>query len=125
MYILDTHVVIWTLSDPSNLSETAKKIILNGDSLYTSILTFWEIQIKKSKGRLTFPYSVGEAVQKCSMAGIKILNIKPSHIDALDSLSHIHGDPFDRLLIAQALSEDMTIITRDEKIPPYGVKTVW
>lgn len=83
------------------------------------------IHKKKSTGKLDFPFTVEKAAFDFKNHGIDILPIKPVHLDRLHSLPYIHKDPFDRLLIAQALSEDMTIITKDEKIPPYGVKTVW
>ena len=93
--------------------------------IYISIASFWEIEIKKNKGRLVFGHTIKEAVDICRRSEIYLLDIKAEHIDALASLPMIHGDPFDRLLIAQAAAEGMTIITKDENIPLYGVRTFW
>ena len=124
-YLADTHVILWYSSKSPELSENAKKIIEGEDQIYLSIASFWEISIKKALGKLEFNRSVERAVYDFQSLGFGILDIKPRHIDVSASLPKLHKDPFDRLLIAQAISENMTIITRDEKIPLYAVKTAW
>ena len=125
MYLLDTHAVLWMLGSEDKLSDTVKSIIRSSDSVYISMISFWEIEIKKNKGRLTFDHTIKEAEDICRRSGISILDIKADHIDTLDVLPMIHSDPFDRLLVAQAISEDMTVVTKDENIPLYGVRMVW
>lgn len=125
-YLLDTHTLLWYYTGSDELPDKTRKLIENDIyGIYISIASFWEINIKKSTGKLDFPFTVEKAAFDFKNHGIDILPIKPVHLDRLLSLPYIHKDPFDRLLIAQAISEDMTIITRDEKIPLYAVKTAW
>ena len=124
-YIADTHVILWYSSRSPELSENARMIIEGEDHIYLSMASFWEISIKKSLGKLDFGRSVEQAVNDFMNLGFYILDIKPRHIDISSNLPFIHKDPFDRLLIAQAVSEDMTLITKDGNSPLYAVKTVW
>lgn len=124
-YLLDTHSLIWYLTDDPQLSERACDIIERKKYLYASIVSLWEIGIKKSIGKLKFDYTSLQISEELSARNIGILQIAPEHIDLLGLLPPVHKDPFDRMLIAQTLSEDMTLITKDENIPLYAVKTVW
>lgn len=124
MILLDTHTLIWALSNEAVLSPLAAQAIVYDDAV-VSIATFWEIQIKKSLGKLNFAFATSELLDVCSKQSISILPILPSHIDALGDLPYIHRDPFDRMLIAQARIEHLTIVTRDKIIPLYDVKTLW
>lgn len=126
MYLLDTHALIWTLSAPERLSETAGKVIRNADNqLFVSIGSLWEITIKQSLGKLDFDQDIPAIAEECEKEGIHILPIQPEHLKEVGRLPFIHRDPFDRLYIGQAKSEGLTIITKDTIIPQYDVKTLW
>ncbi len=125
MYLLDTHTLLWFLRDAPELSKNALEVIMTEEKIYVSIASFWEITIKKSIGKLEFQYSIQETEELCNEKDISILQIKSKHFDKIIELPNIHNDPFDRLIISQAISERLTIITRDAIIPTYPVKTFW
>ena len=124
MHIIDTHILLWMLSEPEKLSANAKKI-LQEDDLYLSMASLWEIAIKQSNGKLELPFSPEELYAICIERDIQIKQILPSHLGRLKDLHKIHNDPFDRLIICQSLAESIPILTHDSKIPLYPVKTVW
>ena len=126
MFLLDTNALIWTLSDPEELSNPAKDVITNSDNkLFVSIATLWEITIKQSIGKLDLEGDVLDIVEECEREGINILSIQPQHLKKIEKLPLIHRDPFDRLIISQAIYEDLTIITKDSMIPKYDVSVLW
>ena len=125
MYILDTHTLLWLFDEDENLSSSAKNIILTEDTLYVSIVTFWEIAIKQNIEKLKLEYTPSELITLAEQQAISVLQISPKHLDTIRTLEKIHNDPFDRLIIAQAQCEDMTIITKDLIIPKYKVKILW
>ena len=123
-YILDTHALLWYLNDDENLSEKAHKIIDTEDCFYCKV-SLWEIAIKQSLGKLKYKSSIPEIVEMCRQENFLSIPVTENHIEQIKTLDFIHRDPFDRLLIAIAQSENLTIITRDTIIPKYPVKTVW
>ena len=125
MYLLDTHTLIWAFFESSNLSESAKNIISDGDEIFVSIVSFWEIAIKQSIGKLNLKQSITDLSCMCEKNKLEILQIKPDHLDNIIKLPDIHRDPFDRLLIAQAMAEGLTFITKDTKIDQYDIRTLW
>ncbi len=125
MYILDTHTLLWYLRDSEELSDTARNTINDAEYICTSAVSLWEIAIKHSIGKLNLEFSISQIEELCSEKDIYILLIKGNHLDELDKLPDYHNDPFDRLIICQAITENMTIITRDSIIPKYPVKTLW
>ena len=125
LYLLDTNVLVFLLSAPSELSEKATRIIRIEPSLYASVASFWEIGIKQSLGKLRIGLTVPEIEEQCQERDIRILPIRSAAIERLKQLPAIHRDPFDRLLVAHAQEEGMTIVTRDKTIPLYPVQTVW
>ena len=124
-YLLDTHVLIWYLFGDTAISKTAKKLIDNTDECYYSICSLWEIGIKQSLKKLTLKESIPYIEEKCQENDFNKFDISSEHIELLKSLPFIHHDPFDRLLIAQAKAEKMTIITKDGIIPQYNIQTIW
>ena len=123
-YLLDTHTFIWWLNDSPELSSTAKKIISNPEnSIFVSHASYWEIAIKVSIGRLTFPLESIES--ELQINGFELLTIKTSHILYSASLPMHHRDPFDRMLIAQAQIENLSLVTIDQHIQKYEVLWVW
>ncbi|MBP3709438.1 MAG: type II toxin-antitoxin system VapC family toxin [Treponema sp.] len=125
MYLIDTHILLWLLSEPEKLSATATKILQEDDSLYVSMASLWEIAIKQSNGKLDLPFSPEELYSICIERDIHAKQILPSHLNKFKELPKIHNDPFDRLIICQSISENIPILTKDSKIPLYPVKTVW
>lgn len=118
-YLLDTHTFIWWIEDNVNLSYQSKQIISNPNNLiFISAVNTWEITIKKSLGKLSVPGNLEEIIYQC---GFDILPITIKHTLSIENLDKYHDDPFDRLLISQAMIENLTIITRDEKIIKYKV----
>lgn len=124
MYLIDTHVLLWLLSDQDKLSATAK-IILQKEELFISMASLWEIAIKQSNGKLDLPFSPEELCAICIERDIQIKQILPPHLNQLQKLPKIHNDPFDRLIICQSIAENIPILTHDSKIPLYPVATVW
>ena len=117
--LLDTHALIWWLADDPTLFESAKKAISNPDNLiFVSAASAWEIAIKKSLGKLDTPDDLEAQISKHDFQPLPI-NI--THGIAVGKLPWYHKDPFDRIIIAQAICESMTIITRDKKFNSYDV----
>ena len=125
MILLDTHAIYWFLSENPKLPEKTRRLIESDYKVYVSILSFWEMSIKSSIGKMELPASITEMIRECKRMGFTLLAIEPSHLERLKSLPKIHGDPFDRLLICQAQEESLTLVTRDENIPKYDVGTLW
>lgn len=127
-YLLDTHAILWYLFGDSRLSDNARNLIENNDC-YFSYASFWEISIKQSKKKLEFAHTIFEIEEKCRQAGLFNLPVTLNDFDKVRNLpfheNTKHNDPFDRILISQAINNDMTVITCDEKIPLYDVSTVW
>ena len=125
-YLLDTHTLIWAFGDTEKLSYAVKNILENESRIFVSIISLWEIQIKKNLGKLDVPYTIRELAEQCSCENIQILPLSELEIiDCLGKLPSIHKDPFDRILICQAITDNMTILTRDDKISQYPIQTIW
>ena len=124
-YLLDTNVIVFLLSAPGELSAEAARVVRKEPDLFASVASLWEIGIKQSLGKLHIEMSVPEIEEECIRRDICILPIRSSAIERVKSLPPIHRDPFDRLLIAQALEDGMAIVTRDGAIPRYPIQTIW
>lgn len=125
MYLLDTHAMLWYLRDSPELSASAHALIDNAEYVAVSIASFWEIAIKQCIGKMQFCMTIPELESLCLDRDIQVLPIQSVVLEQIKSLPKIHGDPFDRLIIAQAQIGKMTIITRDRIIPQYPVPTIW
>ena len=124
-YLLDTNALLFVFSAPSKLSVRARRIVRGELHLSVSVVSFWEIAIKQSIGKLQFNMTIPNLESLCIGRNIQILSLGSTAIERIKALPTIHGDPFDRLIIAQAQMEDMTIVTCDKIMPQYPVKTVW
>jgi PIN domain nuclease of toxin-antitoxin system len=119
--LLDTHVALWAITDNKNLSDKARALILAPRStVWVSTVSLWEITIKHSLGRSDMPVSGRDALQYFDQAGYRVLSIEPEHALAVEELPLHHQDPFDRLLIAQAVVEPMRLITHDGAVASYN-----
>lgn len=126
MYLLDTNALLFFLYDNVKLSKKASEILYHSDEkISVSIVSMWEIAIKSSIGKLEIKSSISKIVETCEKEHLEILSIKPAHLDGITKLPLIHGDPFDRLIVSQALIENFIIITKDGIIPQYDVKVLW
>ena len=125
MYLLDTHAMLWYLRDSPELSASAHSLIDKAEYVAVSIASFWEIAIKQSIGKMQFCMTIPELESLCLDRDIQVLPIQSVVLEQIKSLPKIHGDPFDRLIIAQAQIGKRTIITRDRMIPQYPVPTIW
>jgi len=124
--LIDTHALIWFLNGDSQLSEKARYAIEEaGNNKIVSIASIWEIAIKVSLKRLRFPQGFKQFLTLIEDNGFEILPISFEHAMILSNLEFIHRDPFDRLLIAQCKSEDLTIISKDELIGQYKIPLIW
>lgn len=118
-YLLDTHILLWWLSDDKKLEKNIRDLIAKPtNNVMVSVVSMWEITIKKSLGKLTVPDNLKEAIYANEF---EILSINADHALYVEHLPAIHNDPFDRLLIAQSIVEDLTFITADEIIPKYNL----
>lgn len=126
-YLLDTHVFLWLDHNPKRLSEQVKTICADGENkLFLSIVSVWEIQIKVQLGKLATPTTLSEIIDKqFSTNQIELLNIDLKHVFGLSTLAPHHKDPFDRLLIVQAIEEQLALLTDDSVIKRYPVPTIW
>lgn len=117
--LLDTHVLIWVFSRDSQLSEAAAEAIRDGDNqVFVSAVTAWEISIKKALGKLLVPGNYQEGLRRYRFTS---LSITTEHALAVEQLPPHHKDPFDRMLIAQAQIENLTLISHDPKMKAYGI----
>jgi PIN domain nuclease of toxin-antitoxin system len=123
--LLDTHVLIWWLQDSDKLGRRARQAILRpGAAVFISSACIWEISIKSALGRLKLKEPLGKSIPDLVAGGFHNLPIDFEHALAVRDLPPHHNDPFDRMLIAQAQCEDLTLMTVDPAITPYDVRTI-
>lgn len=116
--LLDTHVVLWWLTDDSTLSDLIKDQLDHEPNVYISPATLWEVTIKQAIGKLSEPADLSERIRD---SGFREVPITSEHAIAAGRLPLIHRDPFDRMLVAQARCEGLTLVTRDADIQKYEV----
>lgn len=126
-YLLDTHTFLWFIENNKNLPDSTRSLIqTTQDNVYVSIVTPWEIAIKTSIGKLALSKPI-EALFPSEMTinSFILLPISYSHSIELVNLPFHHNDPFDRMLIAQAMNESLSIISRDASFDDYGIHRIW
>ena len=125
--LLDTHAFIWWDSEPSKMSDHSLALCQDPDNeVILSVVSLWEIQIKAQLGKLKLASPLRDLVDAQQKAnGLQLLGIQPSHAYALDSLPAHHKDPFDRMIVAQAKTEGLRIVTHDATIGRYPVDVEW
>ncbi len=120
--LLDSHALIWWMDDPERLRPSARAAIADPSNLvFASAASIWEIGLKVSKGKLRLPLGFHEQLPE---HGIEIIELKAAHAIESTKLPAIHGDPFDRALVAQCRMESMTFVTRDALLGDYGIAIV-
>jgi PIN domain nuclease of toxin-antitoxin system len=124
--LLDTHTFLWFVSGDKQLPEKIKTKILNiNEPCYISIASLWEITIKIQIGKLKIDISIEDLFKYADRNQIEIVQITAEHLLVLASLPQHHNDPFDRLIVSQAISENMTLYSRDKGLKKYKIKQEW
>ena len=121
MLLMDTHVFLWFVNGDTKLAKEMLQAIETEEMVWVSVISFWELAIKSSLGKLTLPCPVSQLMEDCAKMNLSILPIKAQHLEQLEHLPWIHRDPFDRLLICQAQAEGLKLATVDENIRQYEV----
>jgi PIN domain nuclease of toxin-antitoxin system len=115
--LLDTHIFLWCTMDDPRLTQKARTLILSAQEVYVSSASIWEASIKKSLGKLEV--SIEKLVDEITQSGFLELPITSSHAAYVGQLPHLHRDPFDRILIAQAICEPLHLLTVDATLKQY------
>lgn len=124
--LLDAHAFLWALDDSDLLGANVRAALQSGRQAWLSSATVWELGIKTAIGRLSLPVPLRELVRRAVVdGGVRVLDVTPEHALRASDLPMHHKDPFDRMLIAQAMTERMTLATRDGKLEGYDVATLW
>lgn len=121
--LIDTHILIWFLEGNKLLSKSRRQIIANPQNdIFISIVSLWEMAIKISIGKLTLAKPLADVLKQIAIDDFEILPIAPEHTFQVSILPFHHRDPFDRIIIAQAQLENLTVITDDGEFGDYGIK---
>jgi len=124
--LLDTHTFLWFVSGDKQLPEKIKNKILDiNEPCYISIASLWEITIKIQIGKLNIAISIDDLFKYADRNQIEIVQITAEHLLVLASLPQHHNDPFDRLIVSQAISENMTLFSKDKGLKKYKIKQEW
>lgn len=119
--LLDSHVALWWLGDEAWLANEARRSISTADQVFVSVVTPWELGIKSASGKIVLP---GDLVPQLLAAGFEMLPISAEHAVAAPALPRHHSDPFDRMLIAQANNEKLSVVTADGQFKMYDVDLI-
>jgi len=124
--ILDTHAFLWALAGDGRMSRHAREVFAGSADLLLSIASIWEILIKVQAGKLNFPRPAGRyVIRKLAENRIEILPISVDHLLAVERLPMHHRDPFDRMLIAQSMEENIPVVTADRIFTRYPIDVIW
>lgn len=125
--LVDTHAWLWWILDDQRLSARARKQLASPrNEIFVSAASIWEVSVKTGSGRLRLRMSIDRLVSEhIAGAGFGTLPVTATHAVAVADLAGQHGDPFDRMLVAQAITEDLTLVTGDDQIARYPVRVLW
>jgi PIN domain nuclease of toxin-antitoxin system len=119
--LLDTHVALWAIVDDPRLPRAAREMIAApSNTVVVSAVTVWEVAIKHALAREDMPVSGAQALRWFRAAGYVLLDVTPEHAAGVETLPRIHADPFDRLLVSQALAEPLRLVTHDATVARYS-----
>jgi PIN domain nuclease of toxin-antitoxin system len=121
--LLDTQAMVWLLAGDERLSPRARGATTASGRLVVSAASLWEIAIKRSVGKLRVPADLSRRL--AALRQVELLPISPLHAEAVGELPWHHRDPFDRLLVAQALAEQLSVVSSDRALAQYGVDVIW
>jgi PIN domain nuclease of toxin-antitoxin system len=116
--LLDTHIYLWAVTDDPKLSAAARKIILDADEVFVSAASIWEASIKVGLGKLDA--DIDQLVAEIEASGFSELPVRAAHAAMVRNLPDIHRDPFDRILVAQAMAEPLRLISADGYLSKYS-----
>lgn len=119
--LLDSQILVWAMVDDDRLREHLREAIRTADVVHVSAASVWEIAIKREQGRLSVP---DDLIDRINRAGFQTLSVTSDHGWLAAGLPRLHKDPFDRMLVAQAISEGLTIATSDRRLRDYGVPVI-
>jgi len=123
-HLLDTSTLLWALGSPERLSPRARRLVDAGENV-VSVASYWEVVVKTQKGLLTIADLATWWRRATDLVAARILPIRGSHVTALAALPMLHKDPFDRILVSQAVAEGLDFVTNDGPISSYPVRTIW
>jgi PIN domain nuclease of toxin-antitoxin system len=125
--LFDTHALIWFAEDSSELSEPARTAFADGaDEVFCSVASIWEMAIKLSLGKLKMSVRLDGSFERLlERNGFRLIPVEYAHAARVAALPWHHRDPFDRLLVAQAMVEGMALISHDEQLDAYGIHRIW
>lgn len=125
--LLDTHAFLWAIEVTTHLSQPIRDVIADdANVVFLSVASLWEIAIKVSVGKMNIDHSILDlAISIPARYGYEPLNITPAHLDAVSRLPRHHRDPFDRLLVAQAIVENLPIVSGDAALDAYDIVRIW
>jgi PIN domain nuclease of toxin-antitoxin system len=121
-FLLDTHAAIWWMEDSTRLPTKCYRAVRRRGFAYVSLASAWEVAIKISSGRLRLAAPFGATIEA---SGFGFLPLTLDHVEEMAALPFHHRDPFDRMLVAQARVEDLTLVTGDDKLAAYDVRRFW
>jgi PIN domain nuclease of toxin-antitoxin system len=125
-YLLDTHAFLWIATDDAQLAPAVRAIFVDSkQECYLSVASVWEMAVKSSLGKLALATSLENLVRGGLERGLRVLDVTRDHAYLVERLPFHHRDPFDRLLVAQAMHEGMQLVSRDERIDAYAVTRIW
>lgn len=128
-YLLDTHVLIWSLTKRSKLSSKVKKILTEESNLLVSVVSLWEISLKYSLGKLEIDgMTPDEFLIEAESVGFRFVSVSNGEAISFHRLQRLHKDPFDRMIIWQCISNGMTLLSKDERMVEYekfGLRVIW
>jgi PIN domain nuclease of toxin-antitoxin system len=124
MYLLDTHALLWSIAAPEKLSPKARRIVESGD-VKASVISYWELILKKSRPLAPVTNPVAWWEHYITRGSVEVLPLRIAHLNELEGLAELHRDPFDRVILAQAIAENISLLSRDSALSQYGAKVVW
>ena len=120
--LLDTHALLWALARPGELTSEARRRLQDpGNTVFVSVASAWEMEIKRALGKLDAPSDLSVQIQRQRFTE---LPVHLRHVEALKNLPALHRDPFDRLLVAQAMADELVVVTRDARIRAYPIRSI-
>jgi PIN domain nuclease of toxin-antitoxin system len=125
-FLIDTHAFLWSFREPERLSRPVARLLTSSDSeVFLSVVSLWEIALKVRSGKIDLPEDGQFFAERMEAIGLRSLEVQFAHVERVFQLPDHHRDPFDRLLIAQAQVEGLSIITSDAAFSQYDVKVIW
>jgi PIN domain nuclease of toxin-antitoxin system len=123
--LLDTHVFLWAITDESRLSARARAVMTSADSWF-SVASIWEVIVKVQAGRMSLPRPAGPFLtSELASSRVQVLPITLDHVLRVETLDPHHRDPFDRILAAQSIEENLPVVTADPLLERYPIRRIW